>query len=72
VRKYGLLENGENGHGMDRKIIESATVNQIAIVLNFALSVNLFFTKPDPILMIVTAINIIVMCSMPKKRISLS
>ena len=29
----------------------SPTLNQIAIVLNFALSVGLRFTRPDPVLM---------------------
>ena len=43
----------------------------MAIVLNFALSVVLRLTRLDPVLMIETAINIIVMCPVDCAKASL-
>ena len=63
--------NDENAQGIEVKIIRSAIVNQIAIVLNFALSVCLRFASAEPIVIITIAIIIIRLCSIPKKRTAL-
>jgi len=69
VLKKGLAVKGENGHGTLDKITSSAIENHIAIVLNFCLSVGFRLADAEPIDISVIAISIIVLCSMPKKRI---
>ena len=68
----GRLISGENDHGIELKIMSSAMVNHIAIILNFSLLVDFLFALAEPIVISVIAISIMVMCSMPKKRIARS
>ena len=60
---------GENGQGMEIKINNKATENQIARALNLALSISLRLALADPIDAMVRAMNIVPICSIPKKRV---
>ncbi len=51
--------------------MKSPMANQIAIVLNFSASVGLRFAFAEPIVITTTAVIIMELCSIPKKRISL-
>lgn len=64
----GLLVNGENAQGIDARIINRPMVYQIAIVLNLSRSMVFRFAFAEPIVTSTTAITIIKLCSMPKKR----
>ena len=63
--------SGENAHGIDVKMRNSAILNQMAIVLNFSLSVISRFAFAEPMVIKTILISITVICSIPKKRICL-
>ena len=65
------MVKGEKVHGIEVKIMNNAMLNQMAIVLNFSLSVSFRFALAEPMVISTMAVNIMVLCSMPKKRISL-
>jgi len=59
---------GENGHGILIRMVNSARENQIAMLLNFCLSVAFLFAISAPKVIKTMAVSIMVLCSMPKKR----
>lgn len=65
----GLLTKGENDQGILARMMTSATVYQMAMVLNLPLSVGLRLASMEPMVTSITATSIMVLCSMPKKRI---
>ena len=68
-RIYGLEANGEKGHGIISNMMNRATEYQVAIVLNLELSVVRRLVYADPMVIIITASNIMELCSMQKNRI---
>jgi len=63
--------SGENAQGIDDRISNKAILNQMAIVLNFSLSVIFRFAFAEPMVIKMMLISITVICSIPKKRICL-